>query len=689
MYQRPQMGYSQQYGQTPVPGASYAPQPQYAPPLQSQYTLAEPQYQPPHTQPLQPQPHYPPSFNSSHAIPAPVQRVDYQAPVFKTFQDRKREREAALAAGRPPLTPPQRPRAPVPPSPLPHQASLPYQQPPPSPLGQPSPSILQQPRSVSPAALAMLGRSGERPLPPPRVLSTGIAAPIVQQPVAQQPTGMPQQHPKGYAPPSLPRAPLSPSPSSRNVSPARMSRSASPAPLPSPHARDGRSASPAPPVPPIIVAPSSPSPPISQVVTPNSPAPPISQIWPRMKSPTVTSRALPCPGQEALVERSDTIASVKSLDRAVGMKRTLPRPPVGVSSSRSLDRGPTHETPAQLAQRMAGVSLGGIVPGRVPRRGVKPQSVAPRPVASESKSKPDVIPSINVATPTVPAISVASPPMPTISVGSASTIPSISVGPASVPSINLSAPADADLDPSPPGVAFTPLPTIEVGSSDTRLAPNAAPTAILCAGCEGPIIGRILSAMSQRFHPACFKCGVCSEPLEHVSAYAHDNKPYCHLDYHDRFAHRCHHCRTPIVDARFITLDNELGVRYYHELHFFCSECGEPFLHPSKSSAAGTERQHEGEGEGEDEEEDGERDETSDFVVHKGHPYCEACHVRLHKPRCKACRTPIPDVAVNAMGAKWHTGCFVCAACSSPFANNLFFPREGKAFCTECFEAIN
>ncbi len=171
---------------------------------------------------------------------------------------------------------------------------------------------------------------------------------------------------------------------------------------------------------------------------------------------------------------------------------------------------------------------------------------------------------------------------------------------------------------------------------------------------------------------------------------------------HQRYAHRCHHCRTPIVDARFITLDNELGLRYYHELHFFCSECGDPFLDPSKSSAAGTEHNA------------AEESETSDFVIHKGHPYCERCHVRLHKPRCKACRLPIPDVAVSAMGAKWHTGCFVCSVssdretehreetkrddgacshrsqtCTHPFANNLFFPREGKAYCTECFEGMN
>lgn len=100
-----------------------------------------------------------------------------------------------------------------------------------------------------------------------------------------------------------------------------------------------------------------------------------------------------------------------------------------------------------------------------------------------------------------------------------------------------------------------------------------------------------------------------------------------------------------------------MGQRYYHELHFFCSECGDPFLDPSKSSAPGTEKGKQGGG-SDGQEEDG---ETNEFVIHKGHPYCERCHLRLHKPKCKACTLPIPDVAISAMGAKWHKECFVCS----------------------------
>lgn len=67
---------------------------------------------------------------------------------------------------------------------------------------------------------------------------------------------------------------------------------------------------------------------------------------------------------------------------------------------------------------------------------------------------------------------------------------------------------------------------------------------LICGGCDGPIIGRIVSAMGARWHPQCFRCTVCNELLEHVSSYEHEGRPYCHLDYHEvRFFYepRCLH----------------------------------------------------------------------------------------------------------------------------------------------------
>ncbi|KAK7676787.1 hypothetical protein QCA50_020255 [Cerrena zonata] len=201
-----------------------------------------------------------------------------------------------------------------------------------------------------------------------------------------------------------------------------------------------------------------------------------------------------------------------------------------------------------------------------------------------------------------------------------------------------------------------------------------------CGGCGGTIIGRIVSAMGERWHPTCFKCVVCDEHLENLSSYEHEGRPYCHLDYHDMFAPRCYHCQTTIVDEIFITLDDpDLGKRTYHEQHFFCAECGDPFVPPGSGS-----RSFSGDGTFKADEDD------VGFTVYKGHPYCETCHVRLRMPKCQRCKKSIRDgmQAVEALGGKWCWECFTCASCDQPFEDPSFFQRDNKAFCERCFSIM-
>ncbi|WFD35152.1 hypothetical protein MCUN1_002002 [Malassezia cuniculi] len=204
----------------------------------------------------------------------------------------------------------------------------------------------------------------------------------------------------------------------------------------------------------------------------------------------------------------------------------------------------------------------------------------------------------------------------------------------------------------------------------------------MCDGCGRWIGGRLVHAMSKTWHPKCFLCTHCSTPLEHVSFYEHDGKPYCHLDFHELFSRRCYSCKTPIVDERYVTVDDHRlgGQRSYHELHFFCASCGEPFFDPKDHDEDEHTASSGADG--------GVRLGGRPFFIHGTHPYCGPCHERLLLVRCKACKLPIRKDAVRALGADWHPDCFVCTRCRRPFGLGAFFIGPDGSPCDfDCYQA--
>lgn len=353
----------------------------------------------------------------------------------------------------------------------------------------------------------------------------------------------------------------------------------------------------------------------------------------------------------------------------VPSSKTQESPPrIAVSSATPPRVAVTSSTPPRVAVNTS-------TPPRIAVSGSSP----PRIAVSGSSSSPQ----ISASSPSIRQTSVSSPSTPQISV----SIPSFFSRQPN--SWHTSAPShESKRLPPPPGenglkdaAGQNSMFNVQNESKLSGVLKGMRGNGLSCAGCGGPIIGRIVSAMEQRWHPGCFRCSACNELLEHVSSFEHEGKPYCHLDYHENFAPRCYHCKTAIIDERFITLDDEaLGKRTYHEQHFFCAECGDPFLPPSSGSGGLTVTG------------DGEFDLDDDvgFTVYKGHPYCEACHVRLRMPKCKHCKKSIRDGmrAVEALGGKWCWECFVCEGCKKPFDDPSFFLRENKPFCEPCFSLI-
>ena len=119
-------------------------------------------------------------------------------------------------------------------------------------------------------------------------------------------------------------------------------------------------------------------------------------------------------------------------------------------------------------------------------------------------------------------------------------IPSINVGgaddaPPSVPQISL--PGNPSAPPQSQRRHQPQTQKMQQTLSNPRME-AAKRSGLVCGGCGGPIIGRIVSAMDMRWHPGCFRCCVCDELLENLSSYAHDGRPFCHLDYHEVRYHR-------------------------------------------------------------------------------------------------------------------------------------------------------
>lgn len=252
-----------------------------------------------------------------------------------------------------------------------------------------------------------------------------------------------------------------------------------------------------------------------------------------------------------------------------------------------------------------------------------------------------------------------------------------------IPSIGITISVDDD-DNSGPMIAVSGVDDEPSVPAPPKLRPVIARShnPLTCGGCANIIsYGRTVNAMGVRWHPDCFRCCKCETLLEHVSSYEGDSRAWCHLDYHENFAPRCYHCKTAIVEERFISLDDDaLGKRAYHEHHFFCAECGDPFLDPSSTRMGALSVSGDGDF----------ADDDVGFTVYRGHPYCEACHVRLRMPKCKKCKRSIREgmQAVEALGGKWCFECFVCKRCEKPFDNPSFFERQGDPFCEGCFSVI-
>ncbi|XP_029938595.1 leupaxin isoform X2 [Salarias fasciatus] len=172
-----------------------------------------------------------------------------------------------------------------------------------------------------------------------------------------------------------------------------------------------------------------------------------------------------------------------------------------------------------------------------------------------------------------------------------------------------------------------------------------------CASCNKCIVGKMITALGEVWHPEHFVCVVCKLELSTTGFFERDGQPYCDKDYHELFSPRCAYCKGVILQNILTALDQT-----WHPEHFFCAHCGHLF------GAEG-------------------------FLEKDGKPYCCKDFYHLFAPKCTGCGEPVRENYLTAANGTWHPECFVCADCLQPFTDGCFMELAGRPLCSLHFHS--
>lgn len=178
-----------------------------------------------------------------------------------------------------------------------------------------------------------------------------------------------------------------------------------------------------------------------------------------------------------------------------------------------------------------------------------------------------------------------------------------------------------------------------------------------CAKCNGYINGRFIRAMNKSWHPSCFQCNKCQIPLADMGFIKNKNNvPVCHacnlLEKSINVGrHVCQKCKN-YIEEEPLKIDNEP----YHAYHFNCYKCGIELRADARQMGKDL--------------------------------YCLKCFDKSGVPICGACRRPIEERVVTALGKHYHVDHFVCSKCEKPFRGNRYYEHKGQAFCEQHYHEL-
>ncbi|XP_013382896.1 LIM and senescent cell antigen-like-containing domain protein 1 isoform X1 [Lingula anatina] len=170
-----------------------------------------------------------------------------------------------------------------------------------------------------------------------------------------------------------------------------------------------------------------------------------------------------------------------------------------------------------------------------------------------------------------------------------------------------------------------------------------------CGKCGEFIIGRVIKAMNNSWHPDCFRCHTCRNALADAGFVKNAGRALCReCNAREKASgmgkYVCHKCHA-IIEEGFIRHKGEV----FHPYHFNCTSCGIEL--------------------------------NADAREKSGDLFCLRCHDKMGIPICGACRRPIEERVVYALGKAWHVEHFVCAKCEKPFLGHRHYEKKGLAYC--------
>ncbi|XP_036093892.1 LIM and senescent cell antigen-like-containing domain protein 2 isoform X2 [Rousettus aegyptiacus] len=177
-----------------------------------------------------------------------------------------------------------------------------------------------------------------------------------------------------------------------------------------------------------------------------------------------------------------------------------------------------------------------------------------------------------------------------------------------------------------------------------------------CGSCGEFIIGRVIKAMNNNWHPGCFRCELCDVELADLGFVKNAGRHLCRPCHNREKAkglgkHICQRCHLVIEEQPLMFRSDA-----YHPDHFSCTHCRKEL--------------------------------TSEARELKGELYCLPCHDKMGVPICGACRRPIEGRVVNALGKQWHVEHFVCAKCEKPFLGHRHYEKKGLAYCETHYNQV-